>query len=462
MVLLSFPAVESLNPLLYEDFASLALRFGPFFFSLFFAIFFIPWAQKKYRIITEQVDPPPSERQRKIYAWYFIASGIFCVALIIICVIWWIFLQGSPKIISGVIEDVDDYVEISSPALYFRVVRYENTISKNYHFVYTYKSEALPDSFRLNITKMGSVEESPSYIKCREISKNQKFQYKYNGEHDKHKVEALAENKNSIPLSFLNSAYAMYLEAPYSKKLSKSHMLRSGNLKQEYIQELPCKLKIIARLQNERTPVGEKIMIIDTLLSIEDNDSIIACLRYVSSKEPFLITLMDLSRHSDSELAYKVSRLIEPYPVEEILYEIISHENEKIKQDEILSRLPAQTVQEILELHHENGEGNLQLNYEADYQAEYLRQKLLYPTGSRKGDRYYVKASWNANDQSAFDCLSQLFKRELISDRTLEEEKAIMRKMGTERYVYWYSKEWAMRIAEEIEACGGNAEFVSF
>jgi len=461
MLFISFLTIENLNPLLYEDLSSIALRFGPFFFSLFFAVFFIPWAQKKYRKTTQQTNPAPTDRQRKIYAWYFVASGIFCVSLIIVCVTWWISIQGSSKIITGEIQNVGDHVEISSPDLYLRAVKYDNISSKNYYFVYSYSSNTnLPDRFQLHISKMGRPAEIPIYVKCKDVSENQIFKYEYIGDKDEHRVVSVAENRFSKPRGLIKAAYANYnISSNYDKRIIE-HLDNKRHFVSWPFQEYPVNMFHINRLQNETTPVGEKIMIIDTLLAIQDNDEVYNYLKTISTKEPFIITLMDLSRHSDSELAYKTSKLLKPYPIEEILYEIISLESDQITQFETLSRLPIQTSQHIFEIDDEHDQSDLLNNYRQEIEAGNIKQGPLYPTGSRKGDRYYVKATWDKNDQNTFNCLCELFNKELITDRTLEEEKKLMIEKGTERYVYWYTKEWSLHIAKEIEACGGNAEYI--
>jgi hypothetical protein len=86
------------------------------------------------------------------------------------------------------------------------------------------------------------------------------------------------------------------------------------------------------------------------------------------------------------------------------------------------------------------------------------KQQILAPVGSEGGDRYYVKANWDPKDQKTAGCLTELFNKELISSRTLLEEQQMM-SGRSERLVYWYTKDWALSMAEKIKACGGNASF---
>jgi hypothetical protein len=86
------------------------------------------------------------------------------------------------------------------------------------------------------------------------------------------------------------------------------------------------------------------------------------------------------------------------------------------------------------------------------------RQTVLVPTGSEKGDRYYVKATWDPKNATAVRCLNDLFNAEVGNTGPLDGgvEKP---KSGNERYVYWYAKDWAISVSAKIVKCGGQAAF---
>jgi hypothetical protein len=89
-----------------------------------------------------------------------------------------------------------------------------------------------------------------------------------------------------------------------------------------------------------------------------------------------------------------------------------------------------------------------------------LKSKVLVPTGSAQGDRYYVQATWGKGQKDVIDCLTKLFNSSLISNRTLKEEELLMKKRS-KRWVYWYSKDWSLDMYDQINKCGGKASFVS-
>ena len=79
---------------------------------------------------------------------------------------------------------------------------------------------------------------------------------------------------------------------------------------------------------------------------------------------------------------------------------------------------------------------------------------MLTPVGSSGGDRYYVQAHWDPKNRR----VTGLFHRELASTLPLQDEQKLMADRS-ERLVFWYTKEWALSIAGEIDACGGKASF---
>src|SRR6185436_3592832 len=81
------------------------------------------------------------------------------------------------------------------------------------------------------------------------------------------------------------------------------------------------------------------------------------------------------------------------------------------------------------------------------------------PTGSRQGDRYYVKAEWDPGSARTVDCLTRYFNELLVARRTLETERKVMRGRR-ERLVYGYSRGQAVSVAHAVRACGAVASYV--
>jgi len=222
---------------------------------------------------------------------------------------------------------------------------------------------------------------------------------------------------------------------------------------------------LIHLLQEERTDVGQKIEALDKLNSLEDSQ-----LRYyieaLTNKEPMTITLLDLSRHTDKELAFKAKILIsDRFKIDDYLTQkLLSDSKNREEAKDILFKIEKDRALKILN----NIPANMVNPWFNDLKAEIElgeKSKVLIPTGSSKGDRYYVHAKWDPRNSEVVECLTRLFHTELIHNRTYEEEVKLMKgKDGrrSKRWVYWYSKDWALYIAQKIENCGGKAYFVGF
>ena len=84
----------------------------------------------------------------------------------------------------------------------------------------------------------------------------------------------------------------------------------------------------------------------------------------------------------------------------------------------------------------------------------------LIPPGSSEGDRYYVRVQWDPSKTMTVNRLTGLLNRELVDRPSMKDEVTFI-KGRNERWVYWYSREWAIHIAEEAAKCGGKATFAT-
>ena len=172
--------------------------------------------------------------------------------------------------------------------------------------------------------------------------------------------------------------------------------------------------------------------------------------------EPVLATLLDLTRYSDKEVSYKASMAIKKVDIDGYVVHKLesSQKHDQTDGEQVLRKLDADESARIL----------LRLSpaKSAAWRAKTSQSPALQvvPTASEQGDRYYVRATWDAKNSATADCLTTLFHQELISgsNRTLEEEHALMKR--SQRLVYGYDKDWSINIAQKIQACGGKAAFV--
>jgi hypothetical protein len=169
------------------------------------------------------------------------------------------------------------------------------------------------------------------------------------------------------------------------------------------------------------------------------------------------MTLLDLTRHSDHELAAKATMLSQRLDTDNYIVQRLSSSNTEDRKmaEAVLLRISKSHSQQLLTRVNSNApdlKGTAQEIKSGNIQ-------LLQPTGSNSGDRYYVKATWDPEKNEVVSCLTRTFNQNLISNRSLNDERKLMQGLR-ERYVYWYDKEWAINIAKQIKMCGGDAQFV--
>lgn len=218
--------------------------------------------------------------------------------------------------------------------------------------------------------------------------------------------------------------------------------------------------KLARVLHDERAGVETKIQALERL-KMKDDEALGRFMRLNMDNTPFAATMLDLSRHTNVEVSSTASNILNRVDLSQFIFVGVGSGEEKREMNAsiIFSRLGenerARVIGEI------EGEGN---GLKAILEA--IPMQALIPTESKQGDRYYVKADWNngnivsGTEIVVFDCLTRLFNRELITSRTLQQEKELMRKRKGTRYVYWYSDGWARYIAAKIEKCGAKATFV--
>ena len=216
----------------------------------------------------------------------------------------------------------------------------------------------------------------------------------------------------------------------------------------------------IKDIQFEETVAGKKIPIIDQLTQLDDAN-LEKCLKVSTDKELMALTILDLSRHTNEELAKKAKALSDRFNLASYIAEEIKSgdESRQNKAVDLLLRIKPDQAKQIID-------GFAFLSDESKQDINKMisdgLSKVLIPTDSNQGDRYYVRASWDPKNEEALNCLTKLFNEVLLAKRSLDQEKVQMQKSNGQRWVYWYSKEWIIGMADAITECGGKASFVGW
>jgi hypothetical protein len=216
---------------------------------------------------------------------------------------------------------------------------------------------------------------------------------------------------------------------------------------------------LVDDLQSPYTDIGTKIVSIEKISKL-DQELLKECLTTKTEQESMLVTVLDLTRHSDKELAFKANQVLIQFDIEDYLTEQLGSNSSLARKqaEEVLFHMDkAQAVHIVSKVEANKGQHSNLSIAQIDAKSASLSVRA---TGSAKGDRYYVKAEWDPSKEETVSCLTNLFHKELYNSRTTDEETALMRGRR-ERVVYWYSKDWAIWIKGKIEQCGGRASFVS-
>lgn len=426
-----------------EVFTGLAYQYGPFFFAILFNVAITLWAYKMYHGAQR-----PDEV--KTYRAYFLTTVSFGMLLVCLSIYWW-WSHPPYYVYKGVIKELEDYQKLTSTDLYFKrelVPRADKNLAQicnDYFLVVREKPFGEAEEFDVWFSRGGDHQER---LTLRYMAGEPKFRIEFDAQTGKNALKMTSPG--SSPKALLpGRAHAQTAQtAPSAPSRARVRAPAAGPA---------VDMALINVLQDERTPVGTKIASVDRLGSLPDQE-VKSYLESVTQKEPMILTLIDLTRHTDKELSYKAATLVEKrYNPQSFFSQKLLSSNaaDRDLATRILFRMEPDRASRYIPASGSSSLDGLRNDVRSGRKA-----RVLIPTGSSGGDRYYVRATWDAKNQQAVNCLTQLFNKSLISQRSPDEETSLMRGRS-DRLVYWYSKEWALNIASDIERCGGKAAFAA-
>ncbi|UCE23687.1 MAG: hypothetical protein JSU74_10355 [Candidatus Zixiibacteriota bacterium] len=434
----------------------LSYQYGPFLFAVLFTLVISKRARKAYHEVVTRSEPPATGEERTTYRRIYIGTFVFAVVLVIASVTWWMFNQTYHHVFIGSIVDLKDHEQVSSMEMYFRPILHPHLEQlpqmRDEEFVLV-QDGSIPSTRMLDVYYSKGGGHIQKFEVCCKDGSGSKYRVVWSDSLHTNVLERISSTGEHASVSG-NIVWA----AEQGEQSLFRHQV-------PFRRDSSARFDPVTVLQDERSDVGSKIVAIDRMLALDD-DSLRIIARINTDKEPMAQTLLDLTRHSDKELAYKARVLAdERCDIEGILAEQLKSEDaEKSEQaQQILLRTDSAKASAILMAAEETG------SVEDKQKIEQLKMQIqegsksaaVVPTASIDGDRYYVRATWEPSDTTVVDCLTELFNSEPGHNRTMEDEKAIMNDKS-ERIVWWYSKEWALWIAERIKECGGTAAFVGF
>jgi hypothetical protein len=453
----------------FNAMTELARKFGPFFFSVLFLTYMIRWAQKKYVELTSRKDPTPTPQEKIIHASVFLGTFLVGIVLVGISVRWWLHFGEEHYVYRGVFRNLHSYEQVDSDegvGMFFHdetkkpngPLGPDTDLIHNAHFVVVQPNSFVDcQRFPVNLAK-GEAGNSESFEI--EYRRDDESEPAFTIEWDQKLLKNIVKREHPPikPCSTgqIATVYASTLEASQvAKRQSKGRF----DARQAAASQRPALSADIEVLQDTRTTVGSKLRAIQDFAALPQTDQNVA-LSSVTDVEPLLVTFLDLTRHSDKELAYHVITVLQNFDSDSFVIGLIRSGNSDLRTTALtdIEHMESPQVDRLLEkLRAQNGSG-----YSVVFTAtrDLAKFQRLRPTGSPQGDRYYVRATWDSNNPDVTGCLTKLFNSELISNRSLQQENVKMQGRNN-RLVYWYTKDWAEQIAQNVRQCGGRSEYVS-
>ena len=377
----------------------------------------------------------------------------------IISIGWWFRQQPTIHFFGGVIQDLKPYERLASENLYFKTVPkpapFDDDLREtNVHFLAVQdKPFTENDDFEISYgkgTDVNTRESSRFRVKFMP-GPEPKFKIAFDKSTSTSKLIQLnQEPKETQNRSFitLSSAFA-FPSSDFATDQGNGIMVAAR-------QEGQTIEDVFEVLRQEKIEIASKIAAIDHLVARD------ATKEFLLQSPDDILVLLDLTRHSDRELAYKAKKVVDGLDVDTLLATVLSSPEKRKREtaENNLFRIERARAERILKkvLTYKGVETKKLLRVLEEVRTG-DKERLLIPTGSSQGDRYYIKAEWASGNQQIIDCLSELFNGNLRTNRTLDQEKQYMSGRSM-RFVYWYSKDWTLGMADNIEKCGGKATFV--
>jgi hypothetical protein len=443
----TIPAADSVRGLV-----ELVVQYGPFAFAILFIFYVSRWSYTQYDAAVTKKLPA---REINTHRAVFVGACLAALALVVVSIGYWFYSPPLIHVYRGRIVNLSDYERLGSQQL-FRMEERHQVIDplappqRDESFLVV-RSRAFSDhdSFQVDFSKGDghvdsltlpySKDDDPRFvIQFDEASKSNVIK----------RVQAPAsrDKKADAGSWLVPVAYAAEPEQAAAARPSAAAMKSSMNL---------IGAASIQTLQNPRSTVGAKIAALEPMLNASIGKDV---LTKNNGVEPLAVTLIDLARHTDKELAYLARSAAQHAAVDEAVREVLSSSSadERRTAESIVFRMDVAEATAIVKSLPADAR-----NAELIRRVESGRESVnLRPTGSSQGDRYYVQATWQPESAAVSQCLSKVFNDQLNSDRTLQQENNLMANRGM-RLVYWYDKQWAITMARQITQCGAASAFVT-
>lgn len=461
-----------------KESAELAYQYGPFFFSLLFLVGISRWAYRNYNAACKRTNPPASEKEISGLRSTYLASFFVGTVLVLASVVWWFLFRPQRYYFGGEIKSLEQYdnLQSDSEGIFFRshyesAPFYQQLPQTAYFLIVDDKPFSAGEGFDLDLYKgtftKEKITQDRNMLHIEYDPKDPSPIYELDCCDDKGHY-TLKKTSNPREKSFIFGNNVVYAaSSAQSADPGVSHSSSSSNAKHSSSRRTHAFVSASADLvKDPRADVGERSLALQQMQSSDREDlaELLDRAGENANGDPLVLTILDLTRHSDKQLAFRAKTLLTKLDVNQYIADRLTSRNHDtcLLAERVLFRVDTKTASQIIELAKlkEWNSANVERETESGNKT-----RVLVPTWipaekfHDAGDWYFVKALWNPSDDRTQSCLTKVFHDELISPRTLNQEEDLMRQLHGVRYVYW-DEEWALAIADNIANCGGRFAFV--
>lgn len=445
-----------------------AYKYGPFLFALLFNLILTGLAHHYYR--------KASPEDKSTYRYHFGAISVIGLALVVISVVWWFVDRPKLYVFKGVIQNLREYEKIVSGSLYLRPQSKPKLVDSSPEEIRDVYFIAVRDTpfeagqtFDLSYGKDHKGETAPPTVLEIEYSTSDKTERKYKIEYDS-KIE-----RNVLTEIAVKTGHSGRLQGVAFAYESIIGLGRAIGEKQ-IVGASPTIYKIsfgddaaVGAIERSSSKVSEKIAGLDRLLMLNERD--LSNYFEEHTPESRVITILDLTRHTDDELASKARKVIKRYDVTEHVANQLFSNDPFMRQaaEEILFRIEPDRAESVLDLVTRKN-----INKKDRIPAEKIEEwrrlvrsgentRLIMPTGTSFGDVYYLRAEWKRGTEIPL-CMAKILYTAVSHSKdesSLENYEAKLTR-ATAYYVYARDKFQTLNLAHAIERCGAKVSLVHY
>lgn len=456
---------SAMTPDTAQRWLDLAAGYGPTFFSMLFLLVISRWSYKNYDRAVQRKDPAPDATEKSTLQRTFLASFVVGILLTGASLVWFFFYKPKLYVFTGEIEELQQYERLNSDKVYLRSrplaqLAPDDPPLRNEEFAVVSSEPFVQGQiFRLFFKKNDSDRNSLDLV-YDPNDKVRQFKVDLDTTSGKLQLVRLAQSDTVVGkrtaslFGLLAYAQQPSTSLPAGRGASKKQAQARSPLSSQDSDSAGASKQVaeINVLQNPVSNVGSKIAALDYLNQL-DAKTLDGYLGFRSDPngEPFAATLIDLTRHSDKEVAFAATRLARKADVDHYV-------KEKIVSSDAQKRNAAQRT--LYHYDQARAAGIVQSVKSTSQQTNVdWKNQAMIPTTFPDGDRYYLQVSWDPGQSSQVNCVARFLSQELDASRSLNDELALL-KGRKQRLLYSVDKGWVSSAALKLAQCGARVAFV--